>query len=321
MDDRKTVFLFAGQGSQYFRMAKSLFDSDATFHDWMRRLDRIVEDMAGCSVVEALYGGGRGLGDVFDRTILTHPAIFMVEYSLAQSLIGAGVRPDLTLGVSVGSFAAAAVAGFLSPEDALRGVLWQALALEGHCQPGGMIAVLADPALYNGSDLCRHSELAAVNFASHFVVSAPKSELAAIESELTRRSVIYQRLPVSFAFHSQWIDAARRAFEARLGSLRIDAGILPMMCCQRAGVLRALPDGYFWNVVSRPMRFPEAITELERAGTCRYIDVSPGGTLATLLKYVRPATPPELIRAIITPHGRELQMHADICAVRYPRRL
>jgi len=103
--------MFSGQGSQYFKMGHALFVHDPIFRDWMVRLDGIVRELSGSSVVDALYSTDRGKGEIFARTLVTHPAIFMVEYSLAQSLIHANVEPDITLGASLGSFAAAVVAG------------------------------------------------------------------------------------------------------------------------------------------------------------------------------------------------------------------
>src|SRR5260370_39260695 len=94
-----------------------------------------------------LYPATHGKGDPFDPTLLTHPAIFMVEYSLAQTLIHAGVWSDMVLGVSLGSFAAATVAGFIVLEDALTAVMRQSIALKEYCEPWGMTAVLADPGL------------------------------------------------------------------------------------------------------------------------------------------------------------------------------
>src|SRR5262249_39807460 len=161
--------MFSGQGSQYFQMGRALYDDNRTFRAWMMRLDDIARQLSGRSVIETLYSNGKGKGDPFDRTLLTHPAIFMVEYSLAQTLIHASVWPDMVLGVSVGSFAAAAVAGYIGVEDALTSVMRQAIALEEYCEPGGMTAVLADPAIFAESFLSDHSDLAAVNFSSHFV--------------------------------------------------------------------------------------------------------------------------------------------------------
>src|SRR5260370_1040196 len=119
--------MFSGQGSQYFQMGRELFEKNDTFRDWMVRLDDMARRLSGRSVIGILYSDLHGKGDPFDRTLLTHPAIFMVEYSLAQSLIHAGVCPDIVLGVSLGSFAAATVAGFIGVEDALTAVMRQIL--------------------------------------------------------------------------------------------------------------------------------------------------------------------------------------------------
>jgi acyl transferase domain-containing protein len=119
-----TVFMFPGQGSQFFRMGVPLFEGHRVFREWMTRLDDLAHALSGQRVVEAMHGSP--MSAVFDRTLLTHPAIFMVEYSLAQCLRHEGVEPDATLGASLGSFAAAAVSGHLDVEDALAAVVEQA---------------------------------------------------------------------------------------------------------------------------------------------------------------------------------------------------
>lgn len=308
------VFMFSGQGSQHFHMGRALYEGNDTFRGWMDRLDDIARQASGESVIETLYSGARGKGDPFDRTLLTHPAIFMVEYSLAQALIHAGVSPDMVLGVSLGSFAAAAVAGFIEVEDALIAAIRQAIALEESCEPGGMTAVLGDPALFGEEFLSGRSELAAVNFSSHFVVSARRSELAEIEAALKKKSVGYQRLPVSFPFHSQWIDEAKGPFESFMHSVRRREGRLRLICCDLNAVLSGLPGDYLWNVVRRPIRFRETTTALERQGPRRYVDVGPAGTLATFLKYGLPATSTSTVHAVLTPYGVDQKNFATVAA-------
>lgn len=297
--------MFSGQGSQYFHMGRALYDGHAPFREWMIRLDEMARRSAGISVIETLYSDAQRKGDPFNRTLLTHPAIFMVEYSLAQSLIHRGLRPDVVLGASLGSFAAAAVGGFIEVEDALTAVIRQAIALEESCEPGGMTAVLADPALFAEDFLSGHSELASINFASHFVVSAKRRQLAEIEAVLKMRNLSYQQLPVSFPFHSQWIEKARGPFESFMRSIRYKPGRLPLICCDQTATLSELSGDYFWNVVRRPIRFRETIARLEQQGTRRYIDVGPAGTLATFLKYTVPAITRSTIHAILTPFGAD----------------
>jgi acyl transferase domain-containing protein len=299
----KTVLMFSGQGSQHLQMGRELFDKNAIFRQSMLRLDALAQMLGGQPVIEAIYSGSKA--DLFDRTLLTHPAIFMVEYSLAQCLISAGVTPDMTLGASLGSFAAATVAGFMDVADAMAAVMHQAVTFEAYCARGGMIAILADPALFSERFLSAHSELAGINLSSHFVVSARHAALGEIEAALRQRGITHQRLAVSFAFHSRWIEEAQAPFESYMRSIQRTRGRLPLVCCERAEALSELPEDFFWRFVRQPIRFRDTIAELERSGPYRYIDVGPGGTLATFVKYGLPTTSRSTAYAILTPYGQD----------------
>ena len=255
--------------------------------------------------VDARYAGSKA--DAFDRTLLTHPAIFMTEYALALRLIDAGIEPDITLGASLGSFAAAAVAGCMSEEDAMAAVIEQAKSFEDSCERGGIIAILAEPALYEGEPfLHAHSEMAGVNFDKHFAVAAGQLDLDAIEAELKRRGIAHQRLAVSFAFHSRWIDNAQAQFCAFMHSVPLKPATRPLVCCDRAAALGStLPDDFFWSVVRRPIRFRDTIAGLERQDSYRYIDVGPSGTLATFVKYALPDGSASTAQAVLTPYGHD----------------
>lgn len=301
----KTVFMFSGQGSQYFQMGKQLFETNSVFRDWMTRLDSLARGPCGRSVVDAIHASAKS--EAFDRTLLTHPAIFMVEYSLAQCLMSENVKPDLLLGASLGSFAAAAVAGLMEVEHAMAAVIEQAAAFEATCQRGAMTAIMADPSLHRERFLHERGELAAVNFHSHFIVSAPCGELDAIEFALKERGLVHQRLAVSFAFHSRWIDPARERFCAAMRTIPVarGRGIVPIVCCERAATLQELPEDYFWRLVRHPIRFKEAVASLERQGPHRYIDVGPSGTLATFVKYGLADESQSSAHPILTPYGQD----------------
>ena len=308
----RTVFMFSGQGSQYFQMGRSLFEANTVFREWMTRLDDVAHRRCGKRVIDAIYASPKS--EVFARTLLTHPAIFMVEYSLAQCLMHENVRPDLTLGASLGSFAAAAVAGHLDVEDAMAAVVEQAIALEARCARGGMIGILADPSLYDDAFLNRRSEMAGINFKTHFAVSAAAAEVEAIEADLKQRHVAHQRLAVSFAFHSRWIDNAESRFAAFMRSIRRRRPLLPIACCAEGTTLSELPDDFYWQAVRQPMRFERTVAHLERQGAHRYIDVGPSGTLATFVKYGLPTASQSTAHAILTPFGRDEKNLAALIA-------
>lgn len=316
MPPANTVFMFSGQGSQYFQMGRRLYQDDDVFRRWMIHLDDFAREWCGESVIDVIHS--RGKAEAFDRTAHSHPAIFMVEYALARCLIERGVRPDLCLGASLGSFAAAAVAGHVSVEDAMQAVLAQAEAFEGHCERGAMIAILADPALYAQPFLSERSELAAVNFSGHFAVAAPQAALAPIEEELRARAISFQRLAVSYAFHSRWIEPAQAPFAAATAALPLGRGALPVVCCEQAAVLDELPQDFFWRVVRQPIRFGDAIAQLERSGPHRYLDLGPSGTLATFAKYLLPQGTRSTTQALMTPYGQDEKLMAAVLASAQP---
>lgn len=302
----RTVFLFSGQGSHYYQMGRELFDQDTSFHRSMLELDSIICDCGGQSVVRSLYTKGFGKADLFDDIAITHPAIFMVELSVARALAARDIVPDYVLGASLGAFAAAVIAGCLSAEQALLAVVEQAKIVSANCARGGMIAVLESPALFHQSALSDMCEMAARNFETNFVVTTKEEQLPAVEALLRAKGVAFERLALHYAFHSRWIDEAEQAYRTFLEVLELHPARIPIVCCMEATRLTSIPRHYFWEVARRQIRFPEAIAQLERIGEWRYIDAGPSGTLATYLKYVLAKSSRSEIHRVLSPFGGDL---------------
>jgi trans-AT polyketide synthase/acyltransferase/oxidoreductase domain-containing protein len=302
----KNVFLFSGQGSQHFQMGRELFERDDGFRAAMQHADRIVQERCGESVLATLFAGHNTRGMPFHRLLHSHAAIFMVEQALATTLIDRGIQPDVALGASLGTFAAAAVTGCLDPDAALLAVIEQALAVEGHCEPGCMIAVVGEPARYVTPELLALCELGASHFATHKVLSLPRTNTAAVEAHLRRQGVAFQRLPVDFAFHSRWIDAAEGTYQVFLQTLLPREGGVPIACCATGELSHGLPASRFWSAVREPILFQQVIGQLESQGSYRYIDVGPGGTMATFLKYALPAESNSRTYHVMSPSGGDM---------------
>lgn len=301
------VFMFSGQGSQYYQMGRELYEKQSCFRAWLLKGERWVQETAGFSILAQLYDPAQSKGDAFNRTLLTHPAIFLVEYSLAQTLREAGIEPDYVLGASMGSFAALAVAGVLTFEQTLQAVIEQAQAVEACCRPGGMLAVLANPALFDQMPwLYQQSTLAGVNFDKHFVISAGVRALSDIEQTLKQLAITQAMLPVSYAFHSPLIDPARTAYDDFLEALIYSVPRLPIMCCTYATELRAMPEGYLWTIIRQPIQFRQTIAAMEAKHAWTYVDVGPAGTLATFVKYNLSAQSASSIFSIMTLFGQDL---------------
>ena len=143
--DAGVVFLFPGQGSQYPGMGWELYQSEAIFREQVDACAAYLEPELGLDIRTILFpelrrdGAEAQAAAQLAQTALTQPALFVVEYALAQLWISWGLQPKAMIGHSIGEYVAACVAGVFSLSDALklvvaRGRLMQQLR-QGVCWP------------------------------------------------------------------------------------------------------------------------------------------------------------------------------------------
>jgi len=306
---RPIVFMFSGQGSHYHQMGKALFSQNEFFRAAMLKADRICQDIIKISVIEHLYAEHHHVSQPFLRTLLTHPAIFMVEYALSQLLLAQGISPTAVLGTSLGEFAASVLAGVISFETALTAVITQAQMLEDHCQVGSMLAVLGQPVAfyYESSLLQQNSELAAINFDGSFVVADNLTNIKAIEQFLKSQEITYQQLNVSHAFHSVLINPAAPYYLDFIRQQVLRSPVMPFISATYAKSLTDITFNHFWNIVRSPIQFQATIQALEEQNNYYYLDVGPSGTLATFVKYNLAKNSTSKFFSVLTPFSRNLE--------------
>src|SRR4030095_13871269 len=106
-----------------------------------------------------------------NETCLSQPALFTVEYALAQLWMSWGVRPWAMIGHSLGEYVAACLAGVFSLEDALALVAARGRLMQQ--QPAGEMCSVWAPAEHTEPLLGPQLALAAVNGPALCVVSGP----------------------------------------------------------------------------------------------------------------------------------------------------
>ncbi len=302
------VFMFSGQGSQYFGMAHRLYDSHPLFQKTVKKLDALVISMTGASVIASITSK-RIFRESFSRTLFTHPAIFIIEYGLALILVTEGIVPHLTIGTSLGEFASATISGIISVEDALEAIIVQAQSIEKLCRPGGMLSIFHDISLYDRSPFLRdHTELASVFTGTHFVVSGDENSIRQAMNHLDALNVNYKKLPVSHAFHSAHIDPASQSCKNHLSAKTCSSPDIPHISCVTGKhTSAAIPATYFWEIARKPVLFSKALCETEKFGPHIYVDLGPGGSLAGLVSRSLPLDSKSTAVSIVTQFNREME--------------
>lgn len=305
MPPRKTIFMYPGQGVQYFHMCKTLFAHDRVFRDSLQRLDRWVVAEIGGSVIDYVFNEQVSALIPFEATLYSNQAVFCFEYALTQSLLARGVYPEVLLGASLGELVCAVVSGALSPQECIGLLADSARALAQTCEPGAMLSVFAPPALFDDEPLLHeHCELASVSFDRHFVVAGKRAQIERVEAHLKAGNHITSRLPVEYGFHSAAIDPARPVLRELYGNCTPGHPLITVFSCQKKATIRAYANDHFDAVLREPIHFKDSLTILEQQGPNLYVDVSPSGTLSTYCKYILPADSASRTVAVYTPFSK-----------------
>ena len=284
-----TVYMFSGQGSQYYQMGLDLFEKNTAFQAHLKSLDQIVRAEFGLSVLDSIFDPSKKKVDPMDDIELSSASIFMIEIALARLVAENGVRPDCVLGASLGSFAAAAFSGCFAAEEHLISIVRSAQIIKETCPPGAMIAVLGSVDLFQDTQsLSSLADLAAVNFNEHFTISTSVENLHQVVELLVAANITHFKLPVNRAYHSRWIDKAAVPIKSFVQGQIIQPPTLPMICCAAAGPITRFSESEVWNIMRDPILFAETVQKMEQYGPHRYIDIGPSSTLATFLKYILP---------------------------------
>ncbi len=318
---RPDDFLVPGQGAQHVGMGRELYDGEPAFRAALDRCAGLLTPHLGLDLRRLLYPAAGAAGPdaradadavrALEQTAVAQPALFAVEYALAQLWSEWGVRPAAMLGHSVGEYVAACLAGVLTLADALalvaeRGRLMQAL-------PAGAMTTVPLPAAEVAALLTGGLAVAAVNAPASTVVSGPLEEVAALEDRLRGAGVDCRRLHTSHAFHSAMMEPVLEPFMAAVGKVRLAAPRIPYLSNLTGGWIepaQATDPRYWARHLRETVRFGDAVGELLGDRSRVLLEVGPGRSLGTLVRRHPEAAPERVVIASLS-HPREAAASAD----------
>ena len=284
--EQPVVFMFPGQGAQYVNMGQMLYTNEPIFGEMVDRCAEILLPKLGEDIRKILYpqaGFEKEATQRLKQTIITQPALFVVEYALAKLLQEWGIFPQAMIGHSVGEYVAACLAGVFSVEDALhmiaeRGRLIQEL-------PGGtMLAVqlsVESIMKYVNEEVA----IAAVNGPDLCVISGRDDAMKRVEARLRLQSIDCMHLHTSHAFHSPMMEPILEKFQANFSNITLKAPQIPIMSTVTGDWVKPgeINSPTYWcKNVRQTVKFNDGISRLLADKIPVFLEVGPGRTLGTL---------------------------------------
>lgn len=270
-----------GQGSQ----------SPGFLSPWLE-LPGVAERLQGWSDtcgIDLIAHGTVSDADTIRDTAIAQPLIVAAGLITASQLMpvpttGAGVLA----GHSVGEFTAAALAGVLTPEQALglvseRG---RAMAAASAITPTGMSAVVGGDAAEVAEAIARQGLTAAnANGAGQVVAAGTLDQLAALAADPPARAKVIP-LKVAGAFHTHHMAPAVDVLARAAQAVTPGRPAVRLLSNADGAVVAEGPEvvARLVKQVSNPVRWDSCMGTMADLGVTDVLELVPGGTLAGLAK-------------------------------------
>ena len=269
-----------GQGSQSESFLSPWIHDVPGFEEQLARL----AEASGLDLIEL---GTAATEETIKDTANAQPLIVAAAIAAARSLFGHKLDGvDGLVGHSVGEFAAAALAGVITDQQAMRlgSVRARAMAGASRATPSSMAAVIGlDLAAAEAAAAAASLEIANYNGGGQFVVAGATPAIEAMVTSPPAGARVIQ-LKVAGAFHTSFMRAAVAELEAAASEINPSDPMLKIWSNKDG---QKLTDGAevlsrLVSQVASPVRFDLNLAAL--AACDSFIELPPAGALAGLAK-------------------------------------
>ncbi|RCJ41934.1 hypothetical protein A6770_35715 [Nostoc minutum NIES-26] len=287
--DRPIVFVFSGQGSQWFGMSKQLLESEPVFRATLEQCDRLMQQYVDWSLLEELTVWFEEKSRLNEIDVMW-PILFAIEVALAALWKHWGIEPDVVVGHSIGEVAAAHVAGILNLSDAVR-IIYH-LSHNAVTQSGsGAMALVGLPwekakavtLSYEGSVYP-----AIDNSPISTVLSGNQAALETLLAQLRRDNIFGRLVKTNIAVHTPQMESLEVSLLEVLQDIKPQPAATLMISTLTGTPLdgQHFDVSYWASLLKKPVLFSQAIAYLLAKGFDTFLEVSPHPILAPAIKQI-----------------------------------
>jgi len=284
--------IFPGQGSQIVGMGKEFYDNFKLVKNLFEEADEALEFNLSKLILE-------GPKEELDLTANTQPAIFLISYSIFQT-IKKEFNVDLNkakyfAGHSLGEYSALSCAGYLDFRDAIRILRTRGNAMQNSVPKGegGMVAILGTKIetiekILSENEKNFIAQIANDNSEGQIVVSGKKNDLEKLIEVLKTNKIKNIKLPVSAPFHCSLMKKATEIMTKELQSINFKASTNTLISNVTANETTNKDEikELLIKQIENRVRWRESVINMIDKGTNQFIEIGPGKVLTGLVKRI-----------------------------------
>ncbi len=287
----KVAFLFAGQGSQYVNMLRSMRESEPLVAETFATADRVMQPLLGkrlsdCIFLDEADEKALALAEQdLKQTAITQPAVLATETALLRLLGAYGITPDMAMGHSLGEYGALVASGAITFEEALRSVSARGNEMT-RCalDDNGVMAAVFGPIAEIEKLLATiegYVVIANINSSKEAVIGGATASVEKAMEAVRAAGYRAQQLQVSHAFHTKIVAPASESLAQVLSGMKLQSPTIPIISNVTGtfypmgpGVVPEMID-LLGKQVSSPVQFVKGLNTLYDAGARIFVEVGP----------------------------------------------
>lgn len=284
----KIAFLFPGQGAQYEKMGKDIYDKYEEVREIYDKASKILNiDMKKlCFETEK---------EELSKTENTQIAIAINSLAILEILKANNIEAQICTGLSLGEYVALIYAGILTLEDGLN-LLKKRGYYMGNYLPKEEFAMAAIIGLNSTKieEICKKLQKeglfitpANYNYSMQTVISGSKEAIekaSSILKEEGAKKVVL--LNTSGPFHTKKLSKAKELYEKELGKINFNKGnktVIKNIDGTPYEEKDKIKEILAKHIIS-PVRFDKTIQYMKENGVDTFIEIGPGKTMIGFIK-------------------------------------
>jgi len=287
----KVAFLYTGQGSQYVNMLRAIRAAEPIVAETFAEADRIMTPMLGKPLSKFVFIDESDANAIakceedLRQTEITQPVVLTIDMAITRLFAAYGIKPDMTMGHSLGEYGALVASGALPFAEALeavsaRGRGMTQVAVEDKGRMAAVFAPLEDIERILKT-IPGYAVVANVNSKIQAVIGGASQAVEQAMEAFLKAGHNAVPLPVSHAFHTSIVAPASEPLRRVLERLHLESPRIPIVANVNGefyptgpGVVPQMVDILARQVAS-PVQFVKGLRTLYEAGARIFVEVGP----------------------------------------------